>query len=66
MGAVGSIAAKLAIGLVAKLMTERFLAKLLVEALRAWSRQTENEYDDRVVAAVAEAFDIPPDVIVIK
>lgn len=66
MNAIGTLAAKLAIGMVARLMTERFLSKLLVEALRAWSRQTENEYDDRVAEAVAEAFDIPPDIIVIK
>lgn len=66
MGAFGSLAAKLAIGIVARLMTEKFLSKLLVEALRAWSRQTPNQFDDRVAEAAAEAFDIPPDIIVIK
>jgi hypothetical protein len=55
---MGSLLAKLAIGMVARLMTEKFLSKLLVEGMRAWSKQTPNPYDDRVTAAVADAFGV--------
>lgn len=57
------ILARIAMTLLTKLITETFLAKLLIEGLRAWARQTENHYDDKVVEAAAEAFGIEPEVI---
>jgi hypothetical protein len=39
-----------------KLITETFLAKLLVHTLRAWARTSETAWDDKVVEAVAEAL----------
>lgn len=60
---LGSLAAKLAIGLIARLMTEAFLSKLLIEGLRAWAKQTPNKYDDRVVEAAATAFGVPPETL---
>lgn len=51
--------AKVAISLLAKLITEKFFSKILICSLQAWSKQTENDYDDKVVAAMAEALDVP-------
>lgn len=62
---MGPLLAKLAMSMVTKLITEKFLGHLLVEGLRAWSKQTPNVYDDRVVEAVADALGVPKDVLVI-
>lgn len=51
--------AKVAISLIAKMITEKFFAKVVVASLDTWSQQTENAWDDKVVKAVAEAFDVP-------
>jgi len=53
--------AKIAISLLMKLITEKFLAKLVIQGLRAWSGQTANVYDDRVVEAMAQALGVDPD-----
>jgi hypothetical protein len=55
-----SLLAKVAVSLGAKLITETFLSKLLIEGLRAWSAQTENSHDDRVVEAIAQALGVDP------
>lgn len=52
------ILARLAVGMLTKLITERFLSKILVYSLSTWSRQTENDWDDKVTKAVAEAFGV--------
>ena len=57
---MSSLIAKVAIGLISRLITERFLAKLVIEALRAWAKTTSNVHDDRVVEAMAEALGIDP------
>lgn len=57
--------ARIAIGMVVKLITEKFLSKLVIEALKAWSKQTENKYDDKVVDAMAEALGVEREMIVI-
>lgn len=51
--------AKVAISLLAKMITEKFFAKIVIASLQTWSKQTENELDDKVVAAMAEALDVP-------
>jgi len=54
-----SIALKIALGLVAKLMTETFMAKALVYALRDFAARTEKfKLDDQIVEALAEALSV--------
>ena len=60
---MGSLLAKLAMGMVARLMTEVFLSKLLIEGMREWSKQTENKFDDHVTEAAAEAFGVPKEAL---
>lgn len=55
------IFARIAVSLVMKLITETFLSKLIIQGLRAWSEQTANVYDDRVVDAMAQALGVDPD-----
>lgn len=62
---MASLLAKLGIGIITKLMTEVFFSKLLVAALRAWAKQTENHYDNQVVEAIAEALGVDKDILVI-
>ena len=50
--------AKIAMGMVVRLITEKFLSKVMIEGLRAWSKQTVNSYDDKVVAAMAQALGV--------
>jgi len=51
--------AKVAIALIAKMITEKFFAKVVIASLQTWSKQTANDWDDKVVAAMAEALDVP-------
>lgn len=60
---MGSLLAKLAISMLVKLITEKFMSRLLVEGMRAWSKQTENPFDDRVTEAVADAFGVEKEVL---
>jgi hypothetical protein len=53
------LALKLALGLIAKLMTETFLARALIAMLETWSKTTENKLDDKVVKAMADALGVP-------
>lgn len=55
-----SLLAKALIGILTQLITQKFLAKVTIEALRAWSKTTSNEMDDRVVESMAEALGIDP------
>lgn len=45
--------------MLAKFMTETFLAKVLIACLGAWAKGTENKLDDKVVAAMADALGMP-------
>lgn len=56
---MADIAAKIAIALLTKLLTETFLARVLIQLLNAWAETTTNKLDDRVVAAAADAFGVP-------
>lgn len=58
--------AKIGISLLCKLITETFLAKITIEVLNSWAKTTENKLDDKVVAAAAEAFDVPIEKLMIK
>jgi len=46
------------VSMMKKLITERFLAKLVIEGLCAWSKTTDTDHDDKVVEAMAEALGI--------
>lgn len=60
---MANLLAKIAISLITKLITERFLARLVIEALRAWAKTTDNDMDDRVVKAMAEALGVEIEVL---
>lgn len=53
------LAIKILIGLLTKLLSETFIAKLVIASLEAWAKTTENKLDDKVVAAMAEALGVP-------
>lgn len=55
---ITQLLAKVAMGMVVRLITEKFLSKLMIEGLRAWSKQTANPYDDKVVEAMADSLGI--------
>lgn len=40
------------------LATKKVIATLLVELCRAFAKATENEYDDHVIGAMAEAIGV--------
>lgn len=50
---------KAALMIVVKLLNETFLSRALIAILNAWAKTTENELDDKVVAAMAEALGVP-------
>lgn len=56
---MADLGAKLLVALVAKLMTETFLARVLIACLHAWAKDTENKLDDKVVSAMADALGVP-------
>lgn len=60
---MSALIARMAISLLTKLITETFLARLLIECLRAWSKTTTTKLDDKVTEAAAAAFGIPAEVI---
>ena len=51
--------AQIALKILMKLATEAFIAKMVVHGLRALSRSTENDIDDKVVKDVADALGVP-------
>lgn len=55
---MSQILGKVAISMLLKFATETFLAKLLIESLKAWAKTTDNELDDKVVEAMAEALGV--------
>lgn len=55
---MAQLLAKIAISLITKLITEKFLARLVIEGLTAWSKTTSNDLDDKVVKAMAEALEV--------
>ena len=50
--------AKLSVSLIQKLLTEKFLSRVLYYIVKTWAKQTQNTIDDKVADAVAEAFGI--------
>lgn len=56
---MSDLALKLVMGLLVKLMSETFLAKLLIYTLGSWAKASDNKLDDKVVAAMADALGVP-------
>lgn len=56
---MGALGAKLLVSILAKLLTDTFLSRVLVYALYAWAKQTDNKLDDQVVKAIADALGVP-------
>lgn len=54
----GNEMAQIALKLLMKLATEAFIAKMVVHGLKALSRSTENDIDDKVVKDIADALGI--------
>lgn len=53
------LAIKILIGLVVKILNETFIAKLVIASLDAWAKTTDNDWDDKVTKAMAEALGVP-------
>ncbi len=53
--------AKLLMGLLWKIATESFFSKVICYGLSALAKQTSNNLDDKMVAAVAEALEVKID-----
>lgn len=56
---LSDMALKLLLALLTKIMTETFLAKILIAVLNSWAKTTANKLDDKVVAAMADALGVP-------
>lgn len=52
---------KLALGLALKVLNETFISKVAIHALSAWAKTTDNQLDDKVVLAMAEALGVEAD-----
>lgn len=48
------------VDILASLATKKMFATLLVELCGAWADHSANQYDDKVVEAMAEALGIDP------
>lgn len=55
------ILVKIAGGMLLKLATETFAAKVITYALAEVSKKTSNNLDNKIVAAVAEALNVKVD-----
>lgn len=60
---MSQLLAKVAVGMLARLVTERFLGKVVVEGCRALAARTENKFDDKIVEAMAEALGVQPELL---
>ena len=56
------MAAKLAMNVLMRLLSEAFISKMLVHGLRAVAENTENKIDDRVVKDIADALGVSSEV----
>lgn len=55
---MGAIGAKILVGIAARLLTERFVSKMVVYSLRAISEKTPTKLDDKAIEAMAEALGV--------
>lgn len=52
---------KVVFGLLTKLVTETFIARVAIYSANAWAKTTVNKLDDKVVGAMADAIGVPLD-----
>jgi len=57
-GVMQAAIAKALMLMLAKLITEKFFSKVIVQALDYLAKSSANQLDDKMVAAMAEALDI--------
>jgi len=57
-GVMQAAIAKALMLMLAKLVTEKFFSKVIVQALDYLAKSSANQLDDKMVAAMAEALDI--------
>lgn len=50
---------KVLIAAVGKLVTEKFFCRFVVITLSEWAKKSENQWDDQVVQAMADALEVP-------
>jgi|GEM_PF-5672794 len=55
---------KVLVSLMIRLVSEKFFSKIIICSLGSWSKQTENQWDNHVVKAMAEALDVDLEVLV--
>jgi hypothetical protein len=60
---MSSLLISAALGLLSKLVTEVFFAKIVAKSMLIYAAQSPNKYDDAVAEATAEAFGMPVDEI---
>jgi hypothetical protein len=49
---------KVAISLLMKLVTEQFFAKFIIATIDSWAKSSENQWDDKVTKAMADALGV--------
>lgn len=52
---------KVALGMLAKCVSEVFFSKIVAKAMLIYAKQSPNQYDNVVAEAVADAFGMPAD-----
>jgi len=55
---ISNILLKVLIGILTKLLTEKFLAEVIIYCLQSLAKSTDNKLDDAIVVAVAKALNI--------
>lgn len=55
---MADIAIRILIGLGTKIMTETFLAKVVVHSLKALVARTDSKFDDQLITDLAEALGV--------
>lgn len=56
LASIGSLALQAALGIGLKLLTERFISRAIVIALKECSRRTTNTWDDELVVEMEKAL----------
>lgn len=59
MATIGTILGKAFLEMLMRLLGYKFISEATVLALDAWAKSTENHNDDKVVAAIAKALEVP-------
>lgn len=55
--------AKLFVTVFAKLLTPEFLSRVLYYIVKSWAKQTDNQIDDKIAEAIADAYGLPKEAL---